>query len=95
MILGIIYIPLENSVYSSSEAFNKIELEFLNLKSKFSHICLIGDFNSRTSDKDDFIELDSIWKHEYDLDDPDLDCLSNIFELQNMGVPNKTIIWQD
>lgn len=86
LILGIVYIPPENSVYSSSEAFNEIELDFLNLKSTFSHICLISDFNSRTSDKDDFIELDDISNHEYDLDDPDLDCLSNIFELQNMGV---------
>lgn len=56
----------------------------MNLKSKFSHICLTGDFNSRTSDKDDFIELDNISNHEYDLADPDLDCLSNIFELHNM-----------
>lgn len=49
---------------------------FLNLK---SHICLIGDFNSKTSDKDEFILLDIISNHKFDLDDPDLDCLSNTF----------------
>jgi hypothetical protein len=43
--LGCIYIPPENSLYSSDECFNEIETELLDLLSNDCTIALIGDFN--------------------------------------------------
>jgi hypothetical protein len=53
LLLGCIYIPPENSLYSSDECFNAIETEMCNLLTNDCTIALIGDFNSRTKNKDE------------------------------------------
>jgi hypothetical protein len=56
LLLGIVYIPPEYSRYSSPDTFSQIENEYLEFTEKEN--CLIGDFNARTTEDDEFITLD-------------------------------------
>ena len=58
ILFGSVYIPPENTKYSSTDAFREIEEEFLNFSISNKYICLTGDFNSRTSSDLDFITTD-------------------------------------
>jgi hypothetical protein len=51
------YIPPENSKYSSLEAFNEIESELIQLSFGCDYFSLIGDFNAKTGDTQDYISL--------------------------------------
>ena len=58
VLFGPIYIPPEYTKYSFDEAFNELEREYLNLSNTTKYVCLLGDFNARTSSDDDFIIID-------------------------------------
>jgi hypothetical protein len=58
VIFYVVYIPPEYTKYSSDEAFNEIQKEYLSLLNISKYICRVGDFNARTSNCDDFIILD-------------------------------------
>ena len=47
VIVGVLYIPPEYTKYSSDEAFNEIQQEYLSLLNISKYICLVGDFNTR------------------------------------------------
>ena len=51
-----IYIPPENSKYSSLEAFNEIESELIQLSFGCDYFSLIGDFNAKTGETQDYIQ---------------------------------------
>lgn len=54
---GIVYIPPENSIYSSASLFDDIENDTVNLRNDSnSPLYLVGDFNARTGNLCDFIE---------------------------------------
>lgn len=55
---GVVYIPPEHTRYSSLDSFNELEQEFLSFSSKSRYICLVGDFNSRTSTEPDFVDTE-------------------------------------
>jgi len=55
---GVVYIPPEYTRYSSENAFDELEQEFLSFSTNSNYICLIGDFNSRTSTDADFVVID-------------------------------------
>jgi len=55
VIFGIVYVPPENTRYSSNAAFAEIEAEYLVFSSNYNYISLLADFNGRTSNYDDFI----------------------------------------
>ena len=65
LIFGIVYIPPEDSSYLSPDAFDQVENEDRVLSQNYKYICLLGDFNSRTADDPDFIEI-FINEHELD-----------------------------
>jgi hypothetical protein len=91
--LGCIYIPPENSLYSSDECFNEIETELLDLLSNDCTIALIGDFNSRTKNKDDYVKPDdNLLQLLYVFDDQELQNYMCDFEtLENQNVPLQRI----
>ncbi|ESO87463.1 hypothetical protein LOTGIDRAFT_166616 [Lottia gigantea] len=62
------YIPPINSDYSSIEMFDIIEDSYLKLCSDKSEFCLLGDFNARTSEYDDFLSPDDYREEVEDLD---------------------------
>ncbi|VDI00448.1 Hypothetical predicted protein [Mytilus galloprovincialis] len=55
VVFGVVYIPPEYTRYSSDEAVNEIEQEFLRFSNISNYICLLGDFNARTGCDDDFV----------------------------------------
>ena len=59
ILFGIVYIPPESSVYCTGDPFAEIEQEYLRFGYSYEHVCLLGDFNSRTSNCDDFMIIDS------------------------------------
>jgi hypothetical protein len=54
-LLGCVYIPPENSKYSTIDAFTEIENEFISLLGNNSRYALVGDFNAKTSDCQIFV----------------------------------------
>ena len=58
-ILGEVYIASEGSVFHDKEFFDHIENDMLFFKNVYDlPVCMMGDFNSRTSTLDDFLELE-------------------------------------
>jgi hypothetical protein len=78
MLLGCVYIPAENSKYSSEEAFIEVDDELLFFSRDHKHIALAGDFNSRTSNVSDIVELDD---NLFDMLD-----ISNVPEYFNVNI---------
>ena len=65
---GVIYIPPEQTIYSVEDPFSEIENELNQFKDKYCNIVLLGDFNARTENRKDFIQIDSFVDKEYNLD---------------------------
>ena len=57
VIFGAVYIPPEYTKFASEDVFSDIEQEFLTFSNNSDCTCLLGDFNARTSDENDFIEF--------------------------------------
>ena len=51
VLLGVVYIPRDNSKYSSVEHFNEIENRVVKLRYDEMPICIIGDVMSRDGPK--------------------------------------------
>jgi hypothetical protein len=49
ILLGAVYIPPENSKYTSADLFLQIEQDILSFSANYKYISVIGDFNSRTA----------------------------------------------
>ena len=54
-----VYIPPENSIYSTNDPFTDIQVELNSLSSVFTNLCLFGDWNCRTKLLSEFISVDS------------------------------------
>ena len=65
---GVIYIYPEQTKYSVEDPFSEIENELNQSKDKYCNIMLLGDFNTRTKNRKDFIQIDSFVDKEYSLD---------------------------
>ncbi|MEW8546103.1 MAG: hypothetical protein AB2693_21495 [Candidatus Thiodiazotropha sp.] len=74
---GVVYIPPENTKYSVNEPFTELENEISVFSQRYKSIVLLGDFNARTSTRQDYIEVDELIAHEQNLDD-----IYNDFETQ-------------
>jgi hypothetical protein len=85
VIFGIVYVPSENTRYSSIVAFAEIDAEYLVFSSNYDYISLLGDFNGQTSNDDDFILIDKN-RHGDNFADFINDDLVTIDEL---GIPRK------
>jgi hypothetical protein len=68
MLYCIVYVPPENSHYSSLGMFDILEEEYLSIHTNES-VCVIGDFNSRTKDLTDLIGMDPDLLESLDLAD--------------------------
>lgn len=68
ILCGIIYIPPENTRYSSNDPFNEIQLELDSLRSEFDNVILFGDFNARTGSHNEFVDFDDFVLHELNID---------------------------
>jgi hypothetical protein len=80
VIFGTIYIPPEYTRYSSDEAFNQIEHELHSFPTNSKYVCLIGDFNSRTGEDDDYVNVN--FEHG----------ATNTFVITNTTIYNKQLV---
>ena len=65
--MGCVYIPPENSLHSSINAFLDIENELVNLIEKDMKCALVGDFNDKTAVLEDFSEPDETFLNIMDV----------------------------
>ena len=65
--MGCVYIPPENSLYWSINAFLDIENEIVNFIEKDMKCALVGDFNAKTAVLEDFSEPDETFLNVMDV----------------------------
>lgn len=65
---GVVYIPPIGSKYANEEPYVELQREILRKCPDNSHIILMGDFNSRTGEKPDFLNIDEYLSDKYGLD---------------------------
>ncbi|CAG2185030.1 unnamed protein product [Mytilus edulis] len=86
VVFGVVYIPPEYTRYSSDEAVNEIEQEFLRFSNISNYICLLGDFNARTGCDDDFVIINEDEHGDNNLSD----FIENpINALEALSIPTK------
>ena len=85
VIFGIVYMPPENTRYSSNAVFAEIEADYLVFSSNYIyiHVSLLGDFNGRTSNDDDFI---LIYKNRHGDNFADF-INDDLVTLDELGIP--------
>ena len=66
ILCGIIYIPPESSDYSVIYPFEDTETELNSFKDRYSHFLVFGDYNARTKNLPDFIEIDPYICRQFD-----------------------------
>ena len=62
--LGVVYIPPEQSAYSSIQMFEDLQSEILKISCTSDSFCIVGDFNARTGSESDMLPVNS---HIYNL----------------------------
>ena len=83
---GIVYIPPQGSKYAHEEPYNELEQEIIRYCVNSKNIILMGDFNSRTGQKDDYVPIDSYLSKNFGLEqlcDDFTDVLNN-FQLNSV-----------
>jgi len=83
VLFGCVYVPSENSKYSSEEAFNEIENEYIDFSKNFEHSLLIGDYNAKTSDLNDFLIPNENLLEILDIADDD-ELLKEFYDYENL-----------
>ena len=78
-LIGAVYIPPFNSKYFSQNVFDEMENEIISFSNDYQNICLMGDFNSRTSAEKDFVD-----SADFGLQDVDM-FYHDVQELPNLG----------
>ena len=86
------YIPPEQTRFSTDEPYTEIENELSQLKEKYSHVMLLGDFNSRVKDRTDFIEIDCFLDKEFSLDELTQETNENysVFDLPHFSLKRES-----
>ena len=69
VVVGIVYVPPEGSLYANDDAFNIINQERIDLFHDVDNIFMIGDFNARTHTHADYVHLDDFESTHFE-DDP-------------------------
>lgn len=68
LLCGMVYIPPENSSFSSNDPYFEINEELRMFTETYSDVLLFGDFNSRIKTAKDYIDVDKSIFHANDLD---------------------------
>lgn len=65
---GVVYIPPYGSRYAHEDPYVELQREILRFCNNSKNLILMGDFNSRTGEKDDFQEIDTFISDKYGLE---------------------------
>ena len=55
-VFGAIYVPASESRFNNQDELDIFEVETCNTCILYKYVCLLGDFNARTHNKDDFLD---------------------------------------
>ena len=83
LLTGCVYIPPENTKYSSTDAFSDIENEMFNLVKNGEHVSLLGDFNAKSGKLSDYVKPDEELLDIFDLYE-DIDLISYMYDYENL-----------
>lgn len=89
VLLGCVYLPPENTKYTSPEAFEAIDDEFNKLATASTYGAFLGDFNSKIRKLQDYTVPDEHLLDVLDLDS-DVELLNFLYDYENLqkqGIP--------
>ncbi|MEW8546069.1 MAG: endonuclease/exonuclease/phosphatase family protein [Candidatus Thiodiazotropha sp.] len=69
IVCGAIYVPPSDSKYNTPDELDMFEVEITNMCILQKYVFLMGDFNSRTHNKEDFTDVDTFFANHFDFDD--------------------------
>ena len=87
VILGVVYIPPENSNYYNEDEFLILENEILSFSSENKFVLLSGDFNAKTGQLRDYTERDDFLSDFFDFDSATSDFFYQAGKLESYGIP--------
>lgn len=87
VLLGITYVPPNQSKYLNEDEFMTLEMEVTSMCSQYSYVILTGDINARTAELRDFTEMDSFLADYFDFEPETLEFFDQQAKLHLAGVP--------
>ena len=87
VLLGIMYVPPNQSKYLNEDEFMTLEMEVTSMCSQYSYVILTGDINARTAELRDFTEMDSFLADYFDFESETLEFFDQQAKLRLAGIP--------
>ena len=81
---GVGYIPPHGPKFASDDTYMELQREILKRCPSSDQIVLMGDFNSRVGEKDDFCLVDEHLRNEFGLLEDESDEIANRFAQRNI-----------
>ena len=86
IIFGAVYIPPENSRFLINDELMTLEMEITDMSSKHQYVCMMGDFNGRTSISNDYLSADSFLTDIFDFDSQKENFFYSVANLENFSI---------
>ena len=67
-VFGAIYVPSSELRFNNQDELDIFEVEICKTCILYKYICLLGDFNARTHNKDDFLDVDDFFNDHFVFD---------------------------
>ena len=91
--VGAIYISPNDSRFYNSNEIEQFNVEVTNMCVSNKYVLLMGDFNARIHNKQDFLDEDEFFRHQFDYDKDLIDHFQNSTILDQCNLPKiRTII---
>ena len=83
---GVVYIPPVNSKYASDDPYSELQREVLRYCPNSNQIILLGDFNSRSGEKPDYVFIDELISEHCGLNElvDENNAIVNSFSINNL-----------
>lgn len=80
LVIGCVYVPPENTKYSSPEAFDEMESVMFQIVKEGEYTGILGDCNAKTGNLLDYVETTEALLDIFDLDD-DVDLIQYMYDI--------------
>ena len=86
-VFGAIYVPPSESRFINQDELDILEVELCNTCILYKYVCRLGDFNARTHNKDDFLDVDDFCNVHFGFDD----TVRNFYNVSSFFLPKLNI----
>ena len=69
VVFGTVYVPPSESRFNFQDELDIFQVEICNTCILHKYVCLLGDFNTRTHNKDDFLDENDFFVDHFGFDD--------------------------